>query len=111
MKKIVVIMDSFKDTIDVFDIIKIGKNAAKEVFGNENVPLFCPMADGGENTACAISYILKATDIKTVVYNVSMKEINATYCMDADNNAYLDVASVYFFHTNIIYHCLTISSF
>ena len=100
MKKIVVIMDSFKDTIDVFDIIKIGKNAAKEVFGDENVPLFCPMADGGENTACAISYILNATDIKTTVYNVSMKEINATYCMDEDNNAYLDVASVVGFNSN-----------
>lgn len=91
MKKCIIISDSFKGTLSTFEIIKLFKEGAKEVFPECEVKGF-PIADGGEGTMEAFASSLVGEKISIDSIDSNSCPIKATYFI-SNNVAYMDVAT------------------
>ena len=91
MKKCIIISDSFKGTLSTFEIIKLFKEGAKEVFPECEVDGF-PIADGGEGTMEAFASSLGGEKISIDSIDSNSCPIKATYFI-SNNVAYMDVAT------------------
>ena len=91
MKKCIIISDSFKGTLSTFEIIKLFKEGAKEVFPECEVEGF-PIADGGEGTMEAFASSLVGEKISIDSIDSNAHPIKATYFI-SNNVAYMDVAT------------------
>lgn len=78
MKKIVVAIDSFKESLSTFEAGKAIEEAAKEMYENAEVAI-SPIADGGEGTVEAIISASNGELVRTVVCNPLGKQIEAAY--------------------------------
>ena len=100
MKKCIIISDSFKGTLSTFEIIKLFKEGAKEVFPECEVEGF-PIADGGEGTMEAFASSLVGEKISIDSIDSNACPIKATYFI-SNNVAYMDVATcIYLASTKI----------
>lgn len=91
MKKFLVVSDSFKGTLSSLDICHIFQETVKNKPDYEF--LYLPVADGGEGSLEAISYVLKGKFINLEVHNLYLEKINVSYFIDDKNNAYIEASS------------------
>lgn len=96
--KIIVIPDSFKNTMDSKKVCSIIYDTLKKEDGNLNVSVY-PVADGGEGTAIIFSEYLKLNIKKMRTTNAYNKEIEIEYGSNGHIGV-LDIASVVGFLAN-----------
>lgn len=83
MKKVVLIPDSFKGTLDSIQICNILENKIKEYYPHCNV-ISIPVADGGEGSVDCFLHALGGTKIKVKVKNPYLEEMNSYYGILSD---------------------------
>ena len=89
MKKIVLASDSFKGSLSSLDICRFFSSQIKD----KNLLTLVPIADGGEGSIDAIASIKKGRFIKCNVHNLYFEEIEVSFFVDEDDNAYIEAAS------------------
>ena len=99
LDKIIVIPDSFKNTMESKEVAEIIKDSLLKINNNLNV-LTYPIADGGEGTAAIFSKYLGLNLKKMKTTNAFNKEIEIEYGSDG-KIAVIDIASVVGFAANI----------
>lgn len=83
MKKIVVVPDSFKGSLDSIEICNIARETIIDIFPEcEAVTL--PVADGGEGTVESFRQAIGGELIDTTVHGPHMETINAKYLRNGD---------------------------
>ncbi len=98
LDKIIVIPDSFKNTMESKEVAGIIKETILEINANLNVSSY-PIADGGEGTALIFSEYLGLELKKMKTTNAFGKEIEMEYGSDG-KVAVIDIASVVGFSAN-----------
>ncbi len=91
MKKIVVASDSFKGTLSSKRICELFKQVLKD---RKDINLVClPIADGGEGSLDAISYVLKGKFVDVAVNDLYSNKIKSHFFVDEKENVYIEAAS------------------
>ena len=88
--RIVIASDSFKGSLSSLDICELFKEELKNKGINAT---YIPLADGGEGSLEAISYIKEGRYINARVKNLYSEEATCKLYIDNCNNAYIETAS------------------
>lgn len=99
LDKIIVIPDSFKNTMESKEVAEIIKDSLLKINNTLNVLMY-PVADGGEGTAIIFSEYLGLNLKKMKTTNAFNKEIEIEYGSDGEI-AVIDIASVVGFAANV----------
>ncbi len=89
--KILVAPDSFKGSLEAYEICEIVEKSAKEIFKNAEV-VKIPMADGGEGTVSAVLPSLNGEKIEVTVKSPDFRDIKATYGIFDGDKAIMEMA-------------------
>lgn len=89
--KIIVASDSFKGTLTSLEIAELFK--ASFVNRDDITPLYLPIADGGEGSLDAVSYVLEGKFVTLETSDPYFNKIRTRYFIDRDGNAYIETAS------------------
>lgn len=87
MKKLVIAMDSFKESLTAVEACDTIKKAFSEVFGSSLEIINVPMADGGEGTVDALVNATSGSFVKKTVKNPLRKDIESYYGVLGSNEA------------------------
>ncbi len=90
--KILIAPDSFKESLEAFEVCRAIKSGFSQVFPNAEYTLL-PMADGGEGTSAVLSYVLDGRWKEVVVHDPLMRPITAKYLLLPDATAVIEVAA------------------
>ena len=90
-KKIVIASDSFKGTLSSMDICHLFQNELKD--RDDILPVYVPIADGGEGSLEAIASVVNGQYIDTYSTDLYFKTIKSHFYMDDKKNAYIEAAS------------------
>lgn len=89
--KILVAPDSFKGSLEAYEICNIVEDVANSLFKDVEI-VKLPMADGGEGTVVAVLNALNGTEVKTTVSSPDFRDITATYGIFNDTCAIMEMA-------------------
>ncbi len=95
--KIVILSDSFKNTLTSVQVGKILKNELDKAFADVS---YYAIADGGEGTVDALLLAKNAQKQEVEVVDAHLEKLKTYYAIDDEKNAYMDVASVVGFSAN-----------
>lgn len=92
MKNIVIACDSFKESMSAIEACQAIEEGILKANRNYNIKLI-PMADGGEGTIDAISYVTKGEFVTTLVHGPLGNYVEAKYLVLNNNQtAFIEVA-------------------
>ncbi len=89
--KILVAPDSFKGSLEAYEICDIAEQAVKQHFPTAEV-IKLPMADGGEGTVTAVLSALNGREMKVTVKSPDFRDITATYGIFDGDKAIMEMA-------------------
>lgn len=88
---ILIVPDSFKESLEAIEVCHAIKSGFSHIFPNADYTLL-PMADGGEGTSAALSYVLGGRWKEVRVHDPLMRPITAKYLLLANETAVIEIA-------------------